>query len=271
MAIKKFKKSSVKTDVRYDSMLAGYPGVMPTPTATDGGTGTTASVAFTAVSGATGYTAISNPGSFTGTGTSSPVTVSGLTTGTAYTFQIRSENSEGAGGYSAASNSLTPASPYVYESIQTATIDSAGYASDFTFSSIPQTYKHLQLRIALNNETGVAMQIRFNSDTGSNYSYHFVTGNGSTKSSSGAVNTSAIFLVDYPAPGGTSVGVVDIFDYTNVNKYKTLKTISGRDNNGSGIIGLYGGNWRNTGAINSITVISAATWLNTKVALYGVR
>lgn len=96
---------------KYDDMLAGYPPKMAAPTATDGGTGTTVSVAFTAVSGATGYRVISSPGSITATGTSSPITVSGLTAGTAYTFEIQAQNSVGYGAYSAASNSVTPVVP----------------------------------------------------------------------------------------------------------------------------------------------------------------
>lgn len=74
---------------------------------------TSASVAFTAptcVGGGpiTSYTAKSTPGCFTGTGASSPITVSGLTTGTAYTFKVNATNYIGTGPCSAASNSVTP-------------------------------------------------------------------------------------------------------------------------------------------------------------------
>ena len=73
-----------------------------------------ASVAFTvATTPATGgpvqkYVAISNPGSFTGEASSSPVTVRGLTAGTGYTFQVSAANATGTGIYSSASNSVTP-------------------------------------------------------------------------------------------------------------------------------------------------------------------
>ena len=82
--------------------------------ATDGGDGSSASVAFTAPSTTTGgpifsYTAISNPGSFTGTSTSSPVVVAGLSTGTAYTFTVAGTNPTGNSPYTEASNSVTPA------------------------------------------------------------------------------------------------------------------------------------------------------------------
>lgn len=73
-----------------------------------------ASVTFTAPSdvggGAiTGYTVVATPSGITGTGTSSPVTVSGLTNGTAYTFKVFATNAYGPSGLSAASNSVTPA------------------------------------------------------------------------------------------------------------------------------------------------------------------
>jgi hypothetical protein len=90
------------------------PGAPTIGTASNAGT-TSISVAFTAPActgypaGITGYLATSTPGCFTATGASSPLVVTGLTTGTPYTFKVKATNSIGYGPCSAASNSATPA------------------------------------------------------------------------------------------------------------------------------------------------------------------
>ena len=70
-----------------------------------------ASIAFTTVSQATSYTVTSAPGGLTGTGSSTPVTVNGLTNGTSYTFVVRASNSSGTSANSVSSNSVTPSVP----------------------------------------------------------------------------------------------------------------------------------------------------------------
>ena len=90
---------------------SGVPGAPTIGTATATGT-TTASVAFTAPTNTgglsiTGYQVLSSPGSITATGACSPITVSGLSPSTSYTFQVRAQNSIGYGSYSGSSNSIT--------------------------------------------------------------------------------------------------------------------------------------------------------------------
>lgn len=75
-----------------------------------------ASVTFTPSSATNvdaSYTVLSSPGSITASGTSSPITVSGLTNGTAYTFQVRANNPGLSTEYSSASNSVTPVAPII--------------------------------------------------------------------------------------------------------------------------------------------------------------
>ena len=80
-------------------------------------TGGVNSATITYTAGSTGgesttYTATSNPGGFTGTG-SSPITVSGLTNGTSYTFTVTATNTNGTSAASSSSNSVIPANPSV--------------------------------------------------------------------------------------------------------------------------------------------------------------
>jgi len=98
----------------------GVPGAPTIGTATAGDA--SASVTFTAPannggSAITSYTVTSSPGGVTGTGASSPVTVSGLTNGTAYTFTVTATNGTGTGPASAASNSVTPVPPNYIEDV----------------------------------------------------------------------------------------------------------------------------------------------------------
>lgn len=253
-------------------------------TATDGGTGTTVTVAYTA--GATGgstvtaYTATSSPGGFTGTGTS-PITVSGLTAGTAYTFTVTATNANGTSAASSASNSVTPAVPSNFTSI--ATITAAGGESSLTFSSIPQTYTDLQIR-AVMVDTGTASvtyqpYIQFNGDGGNNYNRHQLIGTGSSASAQAVASQFAgYFWGSASSSAANFVGgaLIDISDYTSTSKYKTFKSLGGSDantNDANHVIGLCSGVWINTAAITSITFLPGGTnWAaGTQFALYGIK
>jgi len=278
MAVTNFRNLTILNGRTYNTFLAGYPALMAAPTATDGGTGTTASIAFTAQTGATSYTAISSPGSFTGTGTSSPITVSGLTTGTAYTFQIRANNSTGSGPYSAASNSVTPLAPTAFDSI--ASVNSSGADTSLVFSNIPQTYQHLQLRGFLRSKTASTGNVTnaviyINGDTGLNYAYHTATGNASTFfASSGSPND---YALTSGAPRSSSTGntygsyILTIFDYTQA-KNKTLLGHGGTQVDNFGDVKVFSNSWINTAAITSLTIdVSGDFAADSNFRLYGIK
>jgi hypothetical protein len=164
-----------------------------------------------------------------------------------------------------------------YESIQTTTVGSGGSAS-ISFSSIPSTYKHLQIRgIGRTSAGGESLRLRFNSDTGANYANHELYGTGSAASAYAESNVNSNFADSF-APSSASanvfgVGVIDILDYANTNKYKTIRALSGYDNNGSGYAVLNSGLWRNTAAIDTILLFFGSGNLTqySSFALYGIK
>jgi hypothetical protein len=169
------------------------------------------------------------------------------------------------------------ASTNSYESIATTTLSTA--ASVITFSSIPATYKHLQIReISQINVAGASKDVymRFNSDTAANYSMHVLYGNGA--SATAAASTSATYaeLATTGTTAGASVfsgGVIDILDYADTNKYKTSRSIVSWDGNGTGVVFFYSGNWRSTSAISTVTLTAStgSFTANSSFALYGIK
>ena len=172
--------------------------------------------------------------------------------------------------------------PSDFQSIVTATVDSGG-ASNVTFSSIPSTYTHLQIRIYAKH-SGTTADIftvnRFNGDSGNNYSSRYFGGTGSTTFT--GINGPSVNTYFGGVTVGTSSGTVnantfsiaitDILDYTNTNKTKVVKTLSGFDGSGSGQVDITSGIWNSTAAINSLTIdANGGTFLQyTQFALYGV-
>jgi hypothetical protein len=247
-------------------------------------TASTATVTYTAATTggtATTFTATSTPGSLTGTG-SSPITVAGLTGETSYTFTVRASNSTGSSPFSATSNSITTPSALAFESI--ATYTGNGGSGTVTFSSIPSTYKHLQLRITALGTAGAGgyptslNYFRVNSDSNSdNYSVQLLRGDGSTRSTGGTGNPQGDFLY---LPGGDSSfpasAIIDIFDYTSTNKFKTLRSLNGSDRNGSGSVWFNTMLWKSTSAISTLSLQGDPTYngnwaTGSKFALYGIK
>ena len=164
--------------------------------------------------------------------------------------------------------------PSSYYSIATQTVGSGG-ASSITFSSIPSTYTHLQLRYNTFGTLNIAIQ--FSGDTAAHYGMHYLDGNGSAAASGiyGPNYSYAYLSLNGNSSATTGIaGVTDILDYTSTNKNKTLRTLVGIDLNGSGGIELNSGLWTNTSAITSITLLPDGGYpfkQYTTFALYGVK
>jgi hypothetical protein len=171
--------------------------------------------------------------------------------------------------------------PGDYYSIATTTVGSGG-SSTITFNSIAGTYSHLQIRmIARTNRTGYSndlLKITFNSDTGSNYANHYLYADGSGVGSGGNASQAAMqnWVVSTDAANTSVFGAceIDILDYANTNKYKTIRSLGGFNNNGDGYIVFNSGLWQSTSAITSISItMNSGTSFKqySSFALYGIK
>ena len=161
-----------------------------------------------------------------------------------------------------------------YESIATISPSSASVS----FTSIPSTYQHLQLRY-IGRVTGAVtlndMNVRLNNDTGTNYAFHFLRGSGAAVSVSAGTSFSSIQANDIltganSTSGNFGVGIIDIHDYASTTKNKTVRWFSGNDQNGSGYVELSSGLWMNTAAINRIDITQTLA-SGSVFALYGIK
>ena len=174
--------------------------------------------------------------------------------------------------------------PTSFESIATAT--GTGSSGTITFSSIPSTYKHLQIRVFAKTTTNAYydnLGLRCNgSSTASDYNYsHYLQGDGAT------VTSGAFTSVTYGYPGlvtGSGTGttstngaiIIDILDYANTSKNKTIRSFSGLNTNTSSFesIILSSCVYYSTSAISSLSLIATSGdnfTTTTTVALYGIK
>ena len=190
--------------------------------------------------------------------------ITSIKTGSSFTNLIKYDNFLGP----------NPAyNPSSYESIATVTVG-AGGSSTVSFTSIPSTYTHLQIRTSMQSSLSSYGLMRFNSDSGSNYTSHFLYGDGSTATATALTSQSSIYaLRGSPSTNYYAGTVIDILDYRNTNKYKTTRSLAGNDENGSGYVFFLSGLWLNTNAITDITIITqSGTFAQySSFALYGIK
>jgi hypothetical protein len=159
-----------------------------------------------------------------------------------------------------------------YEAIRTETIASA--QASVTFSSIPSNYTDLVLVCNLGSTSALqAIIMRANGDTGSNYSYMVVRGNGSTvirEQQSNQTQVRISVAVDTTTGAGDENIITNIMNYSNTN---TFKTFLGRANNAStngseANVSM----WRSTAAIYQLDIgLTGSTFVaGSTFSLYGI-
>jgi len=165
-----------------------------------------------------------------------------------------------------------------YELISTTVLGST--TATVTFSGLGTSaaaYKHLQLRVAVrSNRAGQnndGLMMRFNGDTGSNYRWHALEGNGSTVTSYESGSSTSIG--GYYATGATSttnqfgVMVADLLDFSSASKNKTMRMLGGQNG-----LSLNSGAWFSTAAVTSIDIFSLTgnSWVTgSRFSLYGLK
>jgi hypothetical protein len=161
-----------------------------------------------------------------------------------------------------------------YELISTQVLSST--TSSVTFSSIPQDFKHLQIRftaLASTSNGTRSLRIRYNNDSGANYNSHYIFNSGSLVNSSYSSSSALVGYQVWPDPSAAGNSIVDILDYSSSSKNKTHRYFYGvygtqiRVEFGSGL-------WRNTDAITSFTIEQFTGYsmqAGSRFSLYGIK
>ncbi len=151
----------------------------------------------------------------------------------------------------------------------------ASAQSSVTFDNIPQTYTHLQLRMLVRTASTTQDYVIYKPNNANLSARHFLSGDGATASA--GASTTVYDFGQIPKSDSTAssygVFVLDILDYRNTNKVKTLRQLGGVDLNGSGNVALTSGLYNATTAITSlvITTFNSTNYAtNSQFALYGV-
>jgi hypothetical protein len=168
-----------------------------------------------------------------------------------------------------------------FESIATTTL--ATTAATVTFTSIPATFTHLQIRCLIRSNRasgdGADLKVKFNGSS-TDYAFHDLFGDGASATAASGTSATSISLQriasDNTAGANIFAGmVIDILDYTSTSKNKTVRSLGGYDNNGDGDIALSSGLWyASPAAITSIELTTTATTSfkqYSQFALYGIR
>lgn len=164
-----------------------------------------------------------------------------------------------------------------------ATVTGNGSASSLTFSSIPQNYQHLQVRLIVRGTRALdseQLYVRLNGDTGTNYSYHGLYADNPGAFAAAASSTNVMLIGQFPAANISAnimaAAVIDILDYAASSKNRVIRSLFGSDNNGgstqSSMVWMGSGMRVNTAAVDSVTIVSNGAFTSTTTAaLYGLR
>ncbi|CAB4148197.1 hypothetical protein UFOVP696_21 [uncultured Caudovirales phage] len=162
---------------------------------------------------------------------------------------------------------------------------SAGSTSTFTFASIPSTFSHLQLRLTgrsvSNQSTPYDAVITVNGANPTTFIAHRLSADGGSVTSA-SVTSDNVFRSPLCIPNAFHTAnvfgsvIFDFLDYANTSKNKTVRIISGYDNNGgsspaAGWVNLVSSAWFDTSAVSNIQLFTFGNWAaGSRADLYGI-
>jgi hypothetical protein len=162
------------------------------------------------------------------------------------------------------------------------TIRLGGSAASVEFTNLARyaDYQHLQLRVTGRTSLGTAgnsgIRIRLNSDTGNNYAWHRLEGNGSSIPTSAQTSTNGAFITHFPrnsaASGIFGVGVIDILDPFEA-KNKTFRSLNGVPWTYN-VVSLQSALWMNTNSVTTINIYDSDggdLLTGSRFSLYGIK
>lgn len=169
-----------------------------------------------------------------------------------------------------------------FDLLETTVLSSTTAEVTFTGLGAYSGYKHLQLRTTFRRDAfgyvGAHLYLRLNSDSGNNYSRHQLKGLEGVVYSAAQTSTSVAGYIEGPAnqvaANAFGGAIIDILDFSNTSKNKTVRIFSGvaGSTSDTSVINLSSGLWLNTNAITSITLgAGTGSVSGSRFSLYGVK
>jgi hypothetical protein len=159
-----------------------------------------------------------------------------------------------------------------YESIATVTVGSGG-SSSVSFTSIPSTYQHLQIRYtARTNRSATSDILNITLNGSATTTGHYIYGTGSA-ALAGVLNSFVGWATANSTASNTfGTGIIDVLDYKDTNKNRVLRSLVGWDGNGDGEISLTSVLQTSTSALSSLTITPTGSFVQySSFALYGIK
>lgn len=170
-----------------------------------------------------------------------------------------------------------PSAAGSFDLLETTVLTGSQASVEFTnlTSKYASTYQHLQIRAVVQSQrTSVdAFFVRYNGDSGTNYTFHRLSGNGSSVSSGVGTGENRGYIGDVFGQNSTNQfapAVIDILDPFETSKYTTGRSLSGYT---TGEIRLGSHLWLNTAALTSINLFTLNGNLSqySRFSLYGLK